>query len=95
MTAVALELRRIRPWELEVGDEVTISVPLPSEDGYRHVVADVRELRGGWLRVWFEVYNADGEQRGPALEGRECFQWDRLYNVAGHPADIEWLEVVA
>lgn len=100
MTTATAERRLVPPCQLEVGDEVWIDNPLPSEEGYRHVVADVRELRGGWVRVWFEVYEGC-ERRSSALAGwvtlqgypRECFQWDRLYGVwAG--ADIDLLEVV-
>jgi hypothetical protein len=76
----------VPPGQLAVGDEVVISDYLPSEEGYRHVVDDVRDCSGGFVRVWFDVYEPSGERRATALKGRECFRWDRLYDVAARRA---------
>lgn len=91
MTGATLEApaaRQVSPDALAVGDVVTIHDVLPSDLGYVHVVDDVRDLGRGYVRVWFEVYE-NGVRRGSALEGRECFRWDRVYDLtvrrpAGH-----------
>lgn len=84
MTGATLEApapRLVSPDALAVGDVVTIHEPLPSDQGYVHVVDDVRDLGRGYVRVWFEVYE-NGVRRPAALEGRECFRWDRVYDLA-------------
>lgn len=68
------------PAALEVGDEVLIEDRCPSSEGYQHVVDDVLDIGGGWVRVWFDVL-VDGVARA---------RWDRLYDVTGSPM----LEVV-
>jgi hypothetical protein len=74
--------REVSPVALEVGDEVLIVDRCPSDEGFRHVVDDVRDIGGGWVRVWFDVL-VDGVARA---------RWDRLYDVAG---SCPVLEVVA
>lgn len=66
-------MREVSPAALSVGDVVVIEDRLPSSEGFRHVVDDVRELSGGWVRVWFDVL----------VDGIERARWDRLYDVAG------------
>jgi hypothetical protein len=86
---------RVRPDALQVGDEVVENRILPSDEGFRHVVDDVRDDGGGYVRVWFAVYEGDARRRG-ALEGREFFRWDKVYDVAGHGGGaVQLVEVVA
>lgn len=93
-TLAAPAPRLVSPDALAVGDVVTIHEPLPSDLGYRHVVVDVEDTGRGYVRVWFEVYERNGARRRSALEGRECFRWDRVYDLvvrrpAGHSAGCE------
>jgi hypothetical protein len=82
LVAPAQGTRWTSPDALDVGDVVFIGDMLPSDEGYVHVVADVRDIGRGFVRVLFEVFEADGERRVSALDGRSHYQWDRLYDLA-------------
>ena len=54
-------LRRVG--RLRDGDVIHAEHPCPSHEGYRHVVDDVRDLGGGFVRVFVDVFNEDGSER--------------------------------
>lgn len=86
--------RWVSPDALAAGDVVVENRILPSDEGFRHVVDDVRDLGDGYVRVWFAVYEGGVRRRG-ALEGREHFRWDKVFDVVGHRGSgIQMVEVV-
>lgn len=72
-------MREVSPAALSVGDVVLIEDRCPSSEGFRHVVDDVRDVGGGWVRVWFDV----------VVGGVERAWWDRLYDVADSSPVLE------
>lgn len=86
--AVTGATRFVSPAELAVGDVVVISDFLPSEEGYQHVVDDVRDIGGGAFRVWFDVY-VNGVRRWRAEQ-----RWDYVYDLAD-PRGVPMVEVVS
>lgn len=88
MGLAVVETRFVSPAELAVGDAVLIFDFLPSDEGFRHVVDDVRDVGDGFVRVWFDVY-VNGAPRWRAEQ-----RWDRVYDLADRRG-VPMVEVVA